>query len=136
MLFRSPREMKAAERLLRYLLRHPDQAESLRDRLPENYLLSEGDRTLYRALLQRGLAGRELTITALGEMLPPQAVDRVAKWQLPGEPPVSEQEAEDCLRCLQRYAAQISREELGQLSGEALKQYIAALNREKNRRGE
>lgn len=131
-----PREMKAAERLLRYLLRHPDQAESLRDRLPENYLLSEGDRTLYRALLQRGLAGRELTITALGEMLPPQAVDRVAKWQLPGEPPVSEQEAEDCLRCLQRYAAQISREELGQLSGEALKQYIAALNREKNRRGE
>lgn len=131
-----PREMKAAERLLRYLLRHPDQAESLRDRLPENYLLSEGDRTLYRALLQRGLAGRELTITALGETLPPQAVDRVAKWQLPGEPPVSEQEAEDCLRCLQRYAAQISREELGQLSGEALKQYIAALNREKNRRGE
>ena len=131
-----PREMKAAERLLRYLLRHPDQAESLRDRLPENYLLSEGDRTLYRALLQRGLAGRELTITALGETLPPQAVDRVAKWQLPGEPPVSEQEAEDCLRCLQSYAAQISREELGQLSGEALKQYIAALNREKNRRGE
>lgn len=131
-----PREMKAAERLLRYLLRHPDQAESLRDRLPENYLLSEGDRTLYRALLQRGLAGRELTITALGEMLPPQAVDRVAKWQLPGEPPVSEQEAEDCLRCLQSHAAQISREELGQLSGEALKQYIAALNREKNRRGE
>lgn len=131
-----PREMKAAERLLRYLLRHPDQAESLRDRLPENYLLSEGDRTLYRALLQRGLAGRELTITALGETLPPQAVDRVAKWQLPGEPPVSEQEAEDCLRCLQRYAAQISREELGQLSGEALKQYIASLNREKNRRGE
>lgn len=131
-----PREMKAAERLLRYLLRHPDQAESLRDRLPENYLLSEGDRTLYRALLQRGLAGRELTITALGETLPPQVVDRVAKWQLPGEPPVSEQEAEDCLRCLQRYAAQISREELGQLSSEALKQYIAALNREKNRRGE
>ena len=131
-----PREMKAAERLLRHLLRHPDQAESLRDRLPENYLLSEGDRTLYRALLQRGLAGRELTITALGETLPPQVVDRVAKWQLPGEPPVSEQEAEDCLRCLQRYAAQISREELGQLSGEALKQYIAALNREKNRRGE
>ena len=131
-----PREMKAAERLLRYLLRHPDQAESLRDRLPENYLLSEGDRTLYRALLQRGLAGRELTITALGETLPPQAVDRVAKWQLPGEPPVSEQEAEDCLRCLQSHAAQISREELGQLSGEALKQYIAALNREKNRRGE
>lgn len=131
-----PREMKAAERLLRYLLRHPDQAESLRDRLPENYLLSEGDRTLYRALLQRGLAGRELTIAALGETLPPQAVDRVAKWQLPGEPPVSEQEAEDCLRCLQSHAAQISREELGQLSGEALKQYIAALNREKNRRGE
>lgn len=131
-----PREMKAAERLLRYLLRHPDQAESLRDRLPENYLLSEGDRTLYRALLQRGLAGRELTITALGETLPPQVVDRVAKWQLPGEPPVSEQEAKDCLRCLQSHAAQISREELGQLSGEALKQYIAALNREKNRRGE
>lgn len=131
-----PREMKAAERLLRYLLRHPDQAESLRDRLPENYLLSEGDRTLYRALLQRGLAGRELTITALGETLPPQVVDRVAKWQLPGEPPVSEQEAEDCLRCLQSHAAQISREELGQLSGEALKQYIAALNREKSRRGE
>ena len=131
-----PREMKAAERLLRYLLRHPDQAESLRDRLPENYLLSESDRTLYRALLQRGLAGRELTITALGETLPPQVVDRVAKWQLPGEPPVSEQEAEDCLRCLQSHAAQISREELGQLSGEALKQYIAALNREKNRRGE
>lgn len=131
-----PREMKAAERLLRYLLRHPDQAESLRDRLPENYLLSEGDRTLYRALLQRGLAGRELTITALGETLPPQVVDRVAKWQLPGEPPVNEQEAEDCLRCLQSHAAQISREELGQLSGEALKQYIAALNREKNRRGE
>ena len=131
-----PREMKAAERLLRYLLRHPDQAESLRDRLPENYLLSEGDRTLYRALLQRGLAGRELTIAALGETLPPQAVDRVAKWQLPGELPVSEQEAEDCLRCLQSHAAQISREELGQLSGEALKQYIAALNREKNRRGE
>ena len=131
-----PREMKAAERLLRYLLRHPDQAESLRDRLPESYLLSEGDQTLYRALLQRGLAGQELTITALGETLPPQAVDRVAKWQLPGEPPVSEQEAEDCLRCLQRHAAQISREELGQLSGEALKQYIAALNREKNRRGE
>ena len=131
-----PREMKAAERLLRYLLRHPDQAESLRDRLPENYLLSEGDRTLYRALLQRGLAGRELTITALGETLPPQVVDRVAKWQLPGEPPVSEQEAEDCLRCLQSYAAQMSREELGQLSGEALKQYIAALNREKNRQGE
>lgn len=131
-----PREMKAAERLLRYLLRHPDQAESLRDRLPENYLLSEGDRTLYQALLQRGLAGRELTITALGETLPPQVVDRVAKWQLPGEPPVNEQEAEDCLRCLQSHAAQISREELGQLSGEALKQYIAALNREKNRRGE
>ena len=131
-----PREMKAAERLLRYLLRHPDQAESLRDRLPENYLLSEGDRTLYRALLQRGLAGRELTITALGETLPPQVVDRVAKWQLPGEPAVSDREAEDCLRCLQSYAAQMSREELGQLSGEALKQYIAALNREKNRRGE
>ena len=49
---------------------------------------------------------------------------------------MSEQEAEDCLRCLQSHAAQISREELGQLSGEALKQYIAALNREKNRRGE
>ena len=131
-----PREMKAAERLLRYLLRHPDQAESLRDKLPENYLLSEGDRTLYRALLQRGLAGQELNITALGETLPPQAVDRVAKWQLPGEPAVSDREAEDCLRCLQSYAAQMSCEELGQLSGEALKQYIAALNREKNRRGE
>ncbi len=131
-----PREMKAAERLLRYLLRNPDQAESLRDKLPENYLLSEGDRTLYRALLQRGLAGQELNITALGETLPPQAVDRVAKWQLPGEPAVSDREAEDCLRCLQSYAAQMSREELGQLSGEALKQYIAALNREKNRRGE
>lgn len=131
-----PREMKAAERLLRYLLRNPDQAESLRDKLPENYLLSEGDRTLYRALLQRGLAGQELSITALGEALPPQTVDRVAKWQLPGEPAVSDREAEDCLRCLQSYAAQMSREELGQLSGEALKQYIAALNREKNRRGE
>ena len=131
-----PREMRAAERLLQYLLRNPDQAESLRDKLPENYLLSEGDRTLYRALLQRGLAGQELSITALGEALPPQTVDRVAKWQLPGEPAVSDREAEDCLRCLQSYAAQMSREELGQLSGEALKQYIAALNREKNRRGE
>ena len=131
-----PREMKAAERLLRYLLRNPDQAESLRDKLPENYLLSEGDRTLYRALLQRGLAGQELSITALGEALPAQTVDRVAKWQLPGEPAVSDREAEDCLHCLQSYAAQMSREELGQLSGEALKQYIAALNREKNRRGE
>lgn len=51
--------MKAAERLLRYLLRNPDRAEALRDRLPEGYFLSENDRTMYRVLLQRGLSGQE-----------------------------------------------------------------------------
>lgn len=81
-----PREMKAAERLLRYLLRNPDRAEALRDRLPEGYFLSENDRTMYRVLLQRGLSGQELDISALGEDLSPQAVDRLAKWQLPGRP--------------------------------------------------
>ena len=62
--------MKAAERLLRYLLRNPDRAEALRDRLPEGYFLSENDRTMYRVLLQRGLSGQELDISALGENLP------------------------------------------------------------------
>ena len=131
-----PREMKAAERLLRYLLRHPDRAEWLRDRLPENYLPGENDRALYRILLQRGLSGQELTLAALGETLPPQAVDRVTRWMLPGAPAVTDEEAEDCLNCLQSHAAQMSREELGQLSGEALRQYIENLNRAKNRRGE
>ena len=131
-----PREMKAAERLLRYLLRNPDRAEALRDRLPEGYFLSENDRTMYRVLLQRGLSGQELDISALGENLSPQAVDRLAKWQLPGAPPVTDEEAEDCLKCLRDYAAQMSRDELGQLSGEALRQYIENLNREKNRRKE
>ena len=131
-----PREMKAAERLLRYLLRNPDRAEALRDRLPEGYFLSENDRTMYRVLLQRGLSGQELDISALGENLSPQAVDRLAKWQLPGAPPVTDEEAEDCLKCLRDYAARMSRDELGQLSGEALRQYIENLNREKNRRKE
>ena len=115
-----PREMKAAERLLRYLLRNPDRAEALRDRV----------------LLQRGLSGQELDISALGENLSPQAVDRLAKWQLPGAPPVTDEEAEDCLKCLRDYAARMSRDELGQLSGEALRQYIENLNREKSRRKE
>ena len=131
-----PREMKAAERLLRYLLRNPDRAEALRDRLPEGYFLSENDRTMYRVLLQRGLSGQELDISALGENLSPQAVDRLAKWQLPGAPPVTDEEAEDCLKCLRDYAARMSRDELGQLSGEALRQYIENLNREKSRRKE
>ena len=128
--------MKAAERLLRYLLRNPDRAEALRDRLPEGDFLSENDRTMYRVLLQRGLSGQELDISALGENLSPQAVDRLAKWQLPGAPPVTDEEAEDCLKCLRDYAARMSRDELGQLSGEALRQYIENLNREKNRRKE
>ena len=55
---------------------------------------------------------------------------------LPGAPAVTDEEAEDCLNCLQSHAAQMSREELGQLSGEALRQYIENLNRAKNRRGE
>lgn len=131
-----PREMKAAERLLRYLLRNPDRAEALRDRLPEGYFLSENDRTMYRVLLQRGLSGQELDISALGENLSPQAVDRLAKWQLPGAPPVTDEEAEDCLKCLRDYAARMSKDELGQLSGEALRQYIENLNREKNQRKE
>ena len=111
-------------------------AEALRDRLPEGYFLSENDRTMYRVLLQRGLSGQELDISALGENLSPQAVDRLAKWQLPGAPPVTDEEAEDCLKCLRDYAARMSRDELGQLSGEALRQYIENLNREKNRRKE
>ena len=131
-----PREMKAAERLLQYLLRNPDRAENLRDQLPETYLLSERDRVLYRVLLQRGLSGQELTLAALGENLPQQTVDRVAKWLLPGSPAVTDQEAGDCLKCLQNQAARMSREELGQLSGEALRQYIENLNREKKYRGE
>ena len=131
-----PREMKAAERLLRYLLRNPDRAEALRDRLPEGYFLSENDRTMYRVLLQRGLSGQELDISALGENLSPQAVDRLVKWQLPGAPAVTDEEAEDCLKCLRDYAARMSRDELGQLSGEALRQYIENLNREKSRRKE
>ena len=131
-----PREMKAAERLLQYLLRNPDRAENLRDQLPETYLLSERDRVLYRVLLQRGLSGQELTLAALGENLPQQTVDRVAKWLLPGSPAVTDQEAGDCLKCLQNQAARMSREELGQLSGEALRQYIENLNREKKHRGE
>ena len=109
---------------------------ALRDRLPEGYFLSENDRTMYRVLLQRGLSGQELDISALGENLSPQAVDRLAKWQLPGAPPVTDEEAEDCLKCLRDYAARMSRDELGQLSGEALRQYIENLNREKNRRKE
>ena len=128
--------MKAAERLLRYLLRPPDRAEWLRDRLPESYLPGENDRALYRILLQRGLSGQELTLAALGETLPPQAGDRVTRWMLPGVPAVTDEEAEDCLNCLQSHAAQMSRDELGQLSGEALRQYIENLNRAKNRRGE
>jgi|GEM_PF-5211562 len=53
-----------------------------------------------------------------------------------GAPPVTDEEAEDCLKCLRDYAARMSRDELGQLSGEALRQYIENLNREKNRRKE
>ena len=68
--------------------------------------------------------------------LAPLKLDRLAKWQLPGAPPVTDEEAEDCLKCLRDYAARMSRDELGQLSGEALRQYIENLNREKNRRKE
>ena len=50
--------------------------------------------------------------------------------------PVTDEEAEDCLKCLRDYAARMSRDELGQLSGEALRQYIENLNREKSRRKE
>ena len=60
----------------------------------------------------------------------------MAKWLLPGSPAVTDQEAGDCLKCLQNQAARMSREELGQLSGEALRQYIENLNREKKHRGE
>jgi len=49
---------------------------------------------------------------------------------------LTDEEAEDCLKCLRDYAARMSRDELGQLSGEALRQYIENLNREKNRRKE
>ena len=120
-----PREMKAEERLLRYLLRHPDRAESLRERLPEERMLSESDREIYRVLLERCRTGQSLELTALGEQLPPQAVDRMTGWLLPG-----------CLRCLNDYAARMSREQLGQLSGEELRRYIEALNRQKNKQGD
>ena len=131
-----PREMKAEERLLRYLLRHPDRAESLRERLPEERMLSESDREIYRVLLERCRAGQSLELTALGEQLPPQAVDRMTGWLLPGAAAVTAEEAEDCLRCLNDYAARMSREQLGQLSGEELRQYIEALNRQKNKQGD
>ena len=49
---------------------------------------------------------------------------------------LTDEEAEDCFKCLRDYAARMSRDELGQLSGEALRQYIENLNREKNRRKE
>ena len=49
---------------------------------------------------------------------------------------LTDEEAEDCLKCLRDYAARMSKDELGQLSGEALRQYIENLNREKNRRKE
>ena len=131
-----PREMKAEERLLRYLLRHPDRAESLRERLPEERMLSESDREICRVLLERCRTGQSLELTALGEQLPPQAVDRMTGWLLPGAAAVTAEEAEDCLRCLNDYAARMSREQLGQLSGEELRRYIEALNRQKNKQGD
>ena len=81
-------------------------------------------------------AGQSLELTALGEELPPQAVDRMTGWLLPGAAAVTAEEAEDCLRCLNDYAARMSREQLGQLSGEELRRYIEALNRQKNKQGD
>ena len=80
--------------------------------------------------------GQSLELTALGEQLPPQAVDRMTGWLLPGAAAVTAEEAEDCLRCLNDYAARMSREQLGQLSGEELRRYIEALNRQKNKQGD
>lgn len=126
-----PREVKAEERLLQYLLRHPDRWQSIGEQLPAERFLTEQNRSIYKALMACYAENRPPELSALGEMLTEAAVSRVTGWQLGGEVPVNEAEAEDCIRCLLAFGTAKNPGQLGSASDDELRKYMQDLANKK-----
>lgn len=131
-----PQQARAEERILQYLLRHPDCWQSLREKLPEEKLLTDTGRELYRTLTGRYEAGRPIELSSLSSELSETAVGRLTGWMVAEGATVSQEEAGDCIRCLLNYGSEKSREEIRTLPEEELRQYIEAIREKKQKQGQ
>ncbi len=137
LLFRQePRKARAEERILFYLTRHPDSWQMLQKMLPEEALLTETGRSLYRALIGRFAEGRPIELATLSAELSETAVSRLTGWLVTEGVNVTREEAEDCVRCLNEAAGQKTKEEIGSSSEEDLLRYIEAIREAKDKKGE
>ena len=127
-----PREARAEELLLQYLLKHPDSWKALSDRLPPDKMQIESNRLLYSALLERYASGRPIELSSLSGELSPGAVSRLTGWLVAGGcVPVTREAALDCVNCLLEQDGRKSREEIGSLPSEDLREYIETIRNKK-----
>ena len=130
-----PQQARAEELLLQYLIRHPDSWKSLSDRLPEEMFRLEANRQIYHALLSCYSNGRSVELGSLSGELSPTAVGRLTGWLVAECIPVTQEEAQDCLRCLLNESSRKSREEIGNLPEDDLRKYIETIRETKQQQG-
>lgn len=128
-----PKKARAEERLLSYLIRHPDRWRPIREKLPAERFLTRTGRDIYEALTARLRDGRPIGLSELGEDLPDSAMGRLTGWMVGKDMAVSAEEAADCIRVLLESDAALSKEEVKTLDREALRRYISELRERKDR---
>lgn len=120
-----PRQVLAGEGLLAYLMKHSGNWEWIREQVADEDFVSPGDRELYQAVMDKLSKGHEATATTLGAVLSEGLMSRL--MEITTKEVYRDQsrtDAEALVRVLREHRSHKTQEELSQLEGQALQQYI------------
>lgn len=125
---RNPREVRAGEGVISYLLQNPDGYSWVAGQLsPEDFLL-EGDGEIYAAICEKLREGKTPDMTLLGAVLPEKRLARLveimARDSYQG---TDKRQAADCIQCLLAYRNKKTKDELGKMGDEDYGRYISSM---------
>ena len=128
---KNPKQVLAEEQILQYLLRNPDRWQAVSEKLPPEQFVTESNRSIYTVLLRRCAQGQPIDLGALSGEVDETAAGRLAGWIVKSPVPITAEVAEDCIRCLLEHGKSKSKEEIGALSDEEMRQMVAELRKNK-----
>ena len=127
-----PKEALAAERLISYIMKNPEQLEWVDKQISPDMIVSTLDKDIYNAVAERIRSGLLPDMLALSSILEENRMSRLSEiLSADGGINVSYEEAVDYIKVLNSHKQAKKPDEVAKLNDEDLKRYIASLSQSK-----
>lgn len=125
---RFPKQVRAEEEILAYLLEFPAEIPKTEEKLPPEYFVSSFDRQVYQRLLEGYHQGETIGLGLFHQTFDSEQCSSIARMMAQGKQLTqSPQQLQGCIQTLQDYHNRLSSEDIQQLTARQLEQ----LRREK-----